>query len=190
MSRLRLRSCFKTRVLAWYGLRTARLSGVLKQGLRAFSAHGPLDFAERDNALGDELIAALLKPLKLLSGQDVLDVRRRRSLQNHIAKIVGDAQQFEESPSPGKAGAKAARAAGGVVDFGDRLADQTHRLPLFGRDFDGTLAVLAELSDQALREDDVQALRNQVRLDAEIEQAEDRADGVFGVNGGETPGGR
>ncbi len=104
---------------------------------------------------------------------------------DEVAQFVVGGEKFEKGAAAVESGAETLGATDGSIDAVHRGAGGFKTLAIIGGGADGAFAGGAEGADETLGEDEVEALGDHVGFDAEIEHAEDGADGVAGVDGGE-----
>ena len=100
-----------------------------------------------------------------------------------LPKRLVDRQQFEHAAPSREPGLQTARAAVGAIDLFHALPRFPHRFELLLARLHRDFAERAQLSNQPLRDNQVQAGRDHIRFDAKIDQPKDRSDRVARVNG-------
>src|SRR2546423_11728564 len=93
-------------------------------------ADGAVDFFERHNSLGYQLIAAVLEALKGCISEGGLNLPQGWSAGNQISHLVGCAQQFKERAPTSKSSPQAFHASLRNIKLLHSLRRRTHSLQL------------------------------------------------------------
>ena len=140
-----------------------------------------LDFIKGRDTFADHFPSGLLECGEQSLFDDLLHGVDRGVVQNDVAQTVIHVQQFVERAATAIAGAKALGTSGGGVDRGVRSDETSDASGLSGRHGDFALATIAQHTDKALRQHQVQRVGDEIGFDLEIEQSENRGDGVLRV---------
>ncbi len=145
---------------------------------------GPFGFVPTGDTLGDEAVAVFGQGDVVFVVEDFEAFLLLGAADDHFAQCGGGVEDFENGAAAEMAGAQAALATLGFVNsrnFGE--AELGQALGLLGVGGFGDFAMGAELAHEPLDEHNVQTGGDDIRLDAQVEQAEHAAENRRRGNG-------
>src|ERR1700733_4121104 len=165
----------------------ARSKNWLAQLAELVKARHLIDFAECGGAAADFCQAGIAQEGHALFLRDALDFRSRTAIDNHLANVIGEIEQFGDGGAPAIAAAGTFQAARPFVEwnFGPFGGVEAGFFENFGSVLDLFFAIFADDADQALREDAIQRGDEIVGFDAHVDEATDDVGAIVGVHGGE-----
>src|SRR6266581_8123288 len=154
-------------------------------GLHTVSkVYDPDQLVDRGGSVYDATRAVVGKRVEAFGERGLVELAPRGAMRNQLIELAVHLQDFHDRHAPPVALVVALVAAYGAVDHGYAVGDRAEQIALPGARFVGLLAVLAQLSDQALGDNADDVAGEDVGDDADIEEPRDRAHRRVGMQGG------